>query len=87
MAVLLPHGTFLREDRLNLTSGSAELFGVSLPEAVDSYSIELNCTSIKAHRRDTRDGLSGFLCSKLPSDADAPVGRFANSQGPRDGRR
>jgi hypothetical protein len=37
MTVLLPLGAFLKEDRLKLTSGTAEPLGVSPPEAVDSY--------------------------------------------------
>jgi len=37
MAVLLPLGAFLEEDRLKITSGTAEPVGVSPPEAVDSY--------------------------------------------------
>jgi signal transduction histidine kinase len=35
MAVLLPHGAFLKEDRLIFTPGTAEPLGVSPPEAVD----------------------------------------------------
>ena len=37
MAVLLPHGASLTEDRLTTTLGTAEPLGVSPPEAVDSY--------------------------------------------------
>ena len=35
MTVLLPHGAFLREDRLKFTQETAEPLGVSPPEAVD----------------------------------------------------
>jgi hypothetical protein len=35
MAVLLPHGAFLKEDRLISTPATAEPSGVSPPEAVD----------------------------------------------------
>ena len=41
MAVLLPHGAFLTEDRLTFTLGTAEPLGVSPPEAVDSLLIEI----------------------------------------------
>jgi len=37
MAVLLPHGAFLTEDRLATTLGTAEPLGVSPPEAVDLF--------------------------------------------------
>jgi len=40
MAVLLPHGAFLTEDRLTITLETAEPLGVSPPEAVDLFWIK-----------------------------------------------
>src|SRR5512135_767365 len=59
MAVLLPHGAFLTEDRLTFTLGTAEPLGVSPPEAVDSLLIELNFS------RATR--LASVLSDTIPS--------------------
>ena len=48
MAVLLPHGAFLTEDRLTFTLGTAEPLGVSPPEAVDSFLIETAFQELEA---------------------------------------
>jgi len=44
MAVLLPHGAFLTEDRLTITLETAEPLGVSPPEAVDLFWIKFACS-------------------------------------------
>jgi len=41
MAVLLPRGAFLMEDRPIFTQETAEPLGVSPPKAVDSFLIEI----------------------------------------------
>src|SRR5262245_20945611 len=48
MAVLLPHGAFLKEDRLLFTPGTAEPLGVSPPEAVDLHLIKCRTTGPRA---------------------------------------
>src|SRR5512135_2483468 len=56
MAVLLPHGAFLKEDRLTFTLGTAEPLGVSPPEAVDSLLIEERTTPRYRQERRGRPG-------------------------------
>ncbi|HWT81871.1 MAG TPA: hypothetical protein VN648_24025, partial [Candidatus Methylomirabilis sp.] len=48
MAVLLPRGAFLTEDRLTFTPETAEPLGVSPPEAVDLPLIKLTNSSPRA---------------------------------------
>jgi hypothetical protein len=52
MAVLLPHGAFLTEDRLTLTLETAEPLGVSPPEAVDLLWIKVPGSSPRITCRD-----------------------------------
>src|SRR5271165_7101067 len=66
MAVLLPRGAFLTEDRPIFTQETAEPLGVSPPKAVDSFLIERPFA--RTWFRDSQEGRSSVeTCSNNPS--------------------
>jgi len=73
MAVLLPRGAFLTEDRPIFTQETAEPLGVSPPKAVDSFLIEPRAR-VSAGDKDTLAGPTGRL---VPKDGNSVSGVLA----------